>query len=405
MYGYKTRQRILRKSIKSKMNKQTIKKLKTFLTKSSKKNVFFVHEPDLKKKDYELLKTCVEKNEVSTSGFYEKKLEKKLKDLTNAKYVILTNSGTSALHISCILSNVKPSNEVLIPAFTFVASANAVKYCFGTPHFIDVEKENFTIDTDKLSKYLSQILKRKKNFYINKKTGNIVKAIMPVHPYGHPCDMKSIKKIASKYKLKVIEDAADALGSFIEGKHVGTFGDLGALSFNGNKIITAGAGGAILTNNLIFANKARQLVSTAKVSHPFKLIHDDIGYNYRMPNINAALLISQLSRIKKILNKKRTLFKNYKKLFENFSDLKLVQEPKNCQSNYWLQTLIIKNKSNKILEDIIKNLMQNKIFVRQGWELMSNLKPFKTCPKMDLKSAEEIQSKIINLPSSSFLIR
>ena len=380
------------------MNKQTIKKLKIFLTKSSKKNVFYVHEPDLEQKDHKLLKKCVEKNQVSSFGFYEKKLEKKLKDLTNAKYVILTNSGTSALHISCVLSNVKPGDEVLIPAFTFVASANSVKYCFGTPHFIDIEKENFTIDTDKLSKYLSQTLKRKRNFYINKKTGNIVKAIMPVHPYGHPCDMKSIKKIAVKYKLKIIEDAADALGSFIGTKHVGTFGDLGVLSFNGNKIITAGAGGAILTNNSIFANKARQLVSTAKVLHPFKLIHDDIGYNYRMPNINAALLISQLSRIKKILNKKRILFKNY-------IDLKLVREPKNCKSNYWLQTLIIKNKNKKVLEDIIKNLIKNKIFVRQGWELISNLKPFKTCPKMDLKSAQQIQSKIINLPSSSHLIQ
>ena len=387
------------------MNKHTIKKLKTFLTKSSKKSVFYVHEPHLEQKDHKFLQKCVEKNEVSSSGFYEKKLEKKLKDLTNAKYVILTNSGTSALHISCILSNIEPGDEVLIPAFTFVASANAVKYCFGIPHFIDIEEENFTIDTDKLSKYLSRTLKRKRDFYINKKTGNIVKAIMPVHPYGHPCDMKSIKKIAAKYKLKIIEDAADALGSFIGSKHVGTFGDLGALSFNGNKIITAGAGGAILTNNSLFANKARQLVSTAKVSHPFKLIHDDIGYNYRMPNINAALLISQLSRIKKILNKKRMLFESYEKLFKNLNDLKLVREPKNCKSNYWLQTLIIKNKSKKVLEGIIKNLIRNKIFVRQGWELISNLEPFKTCPKMDLKSAKHIQSKIINLPSSSFLIR
>ena len=403
MYGYKKRQRVSRKNNKKDMIQKHLKEFKNHLFKINKKFYFYTHEPDLKKSDFQLLKKCVEKNEVSASGVYELQLEKELKKFTKAKYVILTNSGTSALHISCILSKIKNTDEVLMPAFTFVASANAVKYCLGMPHFVDVEKKNFTIDINKLSKYLKKILRKKKNYYINKKTGNIIKAIMPVHPYGHPADMTAIKKLAKKYKLKIIEDAADALGSFFKKKHVGTYGDIGILSFNGNKIITSGAGGAILTNKKKYALKAKQLINTAKVPHPYKFIHNDVGYNYRMPNINAALLLSQLKRIKIILKNKRKLFKKYKLFFKDKKNFTIVEEPKNSSSNYWLQTLITKNINKKKFEKIVKYLISNKIFVRQGWELISDLKPFKSCPKMDLVAAKDIQAKIINLPSSSFL--
>ena len=237
---------------------KTINELKIFLSQTTKKNVFHVHEPDIQNSDHKALRQCIKNNQVSTSGSFEKKLEKKLKRITKSKYIILTNSGTSALHISCLLSGVKNNDEVLIPAFTFVASANAVKYCNGTPHFVEIENKNFTIDTIKLEKYLKNILIKKKNYFINKKTKNIVKAIMPVHPFGHPCNMKSIKKIAKKYKLKIIEDAADVLGSCFYNKHVGTFGDFGVLSFNGNKVVTTGAGGAIITKKKSSLNIIRK---------------------------------------------------------------------------------------------------------------------------------------------------
>ncbi len=386
------------------MTSKTINEFKKFLAKITKKSFFSVHEPDLKKSDYKLLKKCIEKNEVSASGSLEKKLEEKIKKLTKAKYVIFTNSGTSALHISCILSGIKHNDEVIMPAFTFVASANAVKYCNGLPHFVDIEPKNFTIDTEKLSKYLQKILIKRKNHFINKKTKNIVKAIMPVHPYGHPCDMRTIKKIALKYKLKIIEDAADALGSYYYGRHVGTFGDFGVLSFNGNKIVTAGAGGAILTNNKFLAKKSKNLVCVAKNPHPYKMTYNDIGYNYRIPNINAALLLSQLTRFKSIIGKKRKLFEKYKFFFKNKKNFKLVNEPQNSKSSYWLQTIIIENLNNMKIEKLIKQFIKNKIFVRAGWELIPKLKPFRNCPKMNLKTAIKIQPKIINLPSSSFLI-
>ena len=384
---------------------KTISDFKKFLTKETKRSFFYVHEPDIQSNDYFNLKNCVLKNQVSASGDFEKKLELEIKKITKAKFVILTNSGTSALHISCIVSGVKKNDEVLVPAFTFVASANAVKYCDAEPHFIDIEPENFTINVKKLDSYLQKNTYKKNNLLYNKKTKKIIRAIMPVHPYGHPCNMVSIQKLAKKYNLKIIEDAADALGSYYNGKHVGTFGDIGIISFNGNKIITSGAGGAILTNKKNLAKRCRHLISTAKIIHPYKLIHNEIGFNYRISNINAALAHSQIKRFYKILKKKRSLYKKYSLFFKNNPYFKLVSEPRNSQSNYWLQTIIVNKKNNREIKSIIKIFFNKKIYVRLGWELMSKLRPFNKCPKMNLSIATTIQPRIINLPSSSFLIR
>ena len=370
-----------------------------------KNKKFFLHEPDVKISDYKYLKKCILENNLSTTGNFIEKFQKKISNFTSSKYAILTNSGTSALHISCILSNIKEKDEVLVPSFTFVAPVNAIKYCGAIPHFVEIEDKNFNIDFIKLKKYLKKITKIKGKNCINKKTGRIIKAIIPVHVFGHPVDVESLIKLSKEFKLNVIEDAAEALGSFYKKQHVGTFGKFGVLSFNGNKIVTSGAGGAILTNDKVLAEKAKHLVATAKKKHPFKFIHDRIGFNYRLPNINAALGLSQLNRIQNMLQKKRDLFKFYEKKFSNIKYFSLVKEPKNCKSNYWLQTIIIDKNFSKFTDKIIKNLISKKIFVRAGWDLASNLKPYKNCPKMNLSIARKIQKRIINIPSSSFLIQ
>ncbi len=386
------------------MNKISKKIVKIF-KKKIKLNKVYLHEPDLNKSDSVYLKDCINQNAVSAAGKFIQKFENKILNLTKAKCVISTNSGTSALHISCILMNVKENDEVLVPAFTFVATANAIKYCGAIPHFIDIEENHFGVNVNKLDNYLKEISIKKGNFCFNKKTGRKIKAIMPVHVFGHFMKINELIKLAKKYNLSIIEDAAEAIGSYYKNKHAGTFGHIGVLSFNGNKTITCGAGGAILTNNKKVAQKARHLIATAKIAHPYNYIHDEVGFNYRMANLNAALGYSQIKRIKKILKKKRKLFNFYDKIFKGNIYFKLINEPKKSKSNFWLQTILINEKYSKFTKKIIEDLNDKKIYVRPGWELMNNLKHFKNCPKMDLSIAKRICKRIINIPSSSFLER
>ena len=390
--------------MKSKMSKKISRELiKIFKSKFNYKSLH-LHEPDLDKNATKYLKSCVETNSVSTVGNFVDKFENKISKLTGAKYVITTNSGTSALHISCILMGVKENDEVLVPAFTFVATANAVKYCNAVPHFVDIEEEYFGVDVDKLRNYLKKITLVKNNICINKSTGRRIKAMIPVHVFGHPVNINKLLNLAKEFNLSIIEDAADALGSYYKNKHVGTFGNIGILSFNGNKPITCGAGGAILTNNKSIAQEARHIVATAKLTNFRNFVYDRIGYNYRMPNVNAALGYSQIIKIKKILANKRKLFFFYKKVFKKCSSIKLVDEPKKCKSNFWLQTILLNQKLSNLSKEVVRNLNNSKIYVRPGWELMVNLKHFANCPRMKIIAAKKVYKRIINIPSSSFLI-
>ena len=385
------------------MNKISKELIKIFKTKFKFKSLY-LHEPDLDKSEINYLKNCIINNEVSTQGKFVKKFEDKISKLTGAKYTITTNSGTSALHISCILMNIKENDEVLVPAFTFVGTVNAVRYCGAIPHFVDIEEQNLGINVKKLASYLNRVTIKKKNFCINKLTGRKIKVIIPVHIFGHPTKIVELIELARKFNLSIIEDAAEAIGSYYDNKHLGTFGDIGVLSFNGNKTITCGSGGAILTNNKNIAQKARHLISTAKIAHSYNYVHNQVGYNYRMSNLHAALGYSQIKRIKKILKNKRKLFSFYNKIFKKNLFFKLVNEPKKSKSNFWLQTILINEKYSKFIHQIIKDLNEQKIYVRPGWELMTNLNYFKNCPKMDVSIAEKICKRIINIPSSSFLI-
>ena len=373
--------------------------------KKFKQKKLFIHEPDILKKDVKFLKNCINTKNVSAAGNYCDKFENEIKKITKSKFVILTNSGTSALHISCILSGINNTHEVLIPAFTFVASPNSVIYCNATPHFIEIEKDYFGIDFVKLKKYMKKIATKKKKSWINKKTKKKIKAIMVVHPLGYPINYDELKKFTNEFNLTVIEDAADALGSYFKSKHTGTIGKFGVLSFNGNKIITTGAGGAILTQSKKLAILAKNLIQTSKLQHKFRFIHDQLGFNYRMSNLQAALGLAQIKRLKKILNDKRKIFNFYQNKLKNNNLFELIQENKDRKFNYWFQTILINKKYNKKVNKILNDMYKKKIFLRMGWDLMSSMKHLKKYPCMKINVAKDVQRRIIHLPSSSFLAK
>jgi len=363
-----------------------------------------LHEPLFSGKEMSYLKNTINQNFVSSAGEYVNKFEKKIKEYTKAKFAIAVVNGTQAIYISLKACGVKKNEEVLVPALTFVGTVNAVSYLGAEPHFIDSQIENFGINCLKLENYLNKITKFRGNECINKFTGNVIKAIMPVHVFGHPCNIHDIVKIAKKFNLIVIEDAAEALGSFYKKKHLGTFGDVGCLSFNGNKIITTGGGGMVITNKKILAKKIKHLTTTAKLKHKWEYIHDEIGYNFRMPNLNAALGLAQFENIHTFLKAKRTLFKKYYNVFNKIKGISLYKEPKNANSNYWLQTLILNKNHSSLKNKILKESHKQLIYIRPVWKLISELKPYKKNQKMNLSGAKEIYNRIINIPSSQSLI-
>ncbi len=367
-----------------------------------KKNIN-LHEPSFTNLEFEHLQKCIKSGYVSSIGSYVTTFENKLKMITKAKYVIPVVNGTAALHISLSALDILPNDEILIPSLTFIATANAVSYVNAIPHFVDIEEQTLGIDPFKLRNYLKKIVISKNKFSFNKMTGRRIRCLIPLHTFGHACNILELKKVASEFNLLIVEDAAEALGSSFKGKQLGTFGDFGALSFNGNKIITTGGGGAVLTNNIILAKRALKLSSTAKLKHDWEFIHDEIGFNYRMPNINAALGCAQLEKLDKFIKDKRNLYQKYEEEFKCFNDLYLFKEPQFAKSNYWLNTIILSNSAKYKKNSILKYTNLNGIRTRPAWKLMSTLKPYKNTPKSDLRVSKSLYDRIINIPSSHFL--
>jgi perosamine synthetase len=376
----------------------TIKKV------TKKKNVSKLHVPTLSKLEGIYLKKCLDTNMLSTIGPFVEIFENKLKKITKAKHVIATINGTSALHIALKLININKSSEVLIPSLNFVASTNATLYCDGTPHFIDVEEKTLGVDFDKLDNYLKKNTKQVNQKCLNIKTKKIIKAIIPTHLYGHPVNIKKLIILAKKYNLKIIEDAAEGVGSLYKGKHVGTFGDMGILSFNGNKTITTGGGGAILTNNSIIANKARHLISVSKEKKKFDLSHDQIGYNYKMTNLHAAIGCAQLQKMNKLLSNKKKLFKAFEKAFKSNENVTMFKQPLMARSNYWLNTILLKKTKSLLRNKILEKGKKSSIALRPAWKVLPELKFLKQYPKMNISQSKQLSKRIINLPSSSNLI-
>ena len=364
----------------------------------------FLHEPSMGKKEIKYVSETIKNNFVSTKGIYVQKFEKKIKNYTKANHVTSTINGTQAIFIALKALGIKHNEEVLVPALTFVGTVNAISYLGAEPHFIDSNIKDFGIDCRKLENYLKKKVIFKKNKSINKKTGRTIRAIIPVHVFGHPCDIEYILRLAKKYKLKIVEDAAECLGSFYKNKHLGTFGDAGCLSFNGNKIITTGGGGAVLSKNKNLNEKIRHLISTAKVQHKWEYIHNEVGYNLRLPSLNAALGLAQISKINFFLKQKRRLFFKYNNIFDKIGGVKLFKENKFSKSNYWLQTLILDYKNIHLKNKLLKSGYSRKIFMRPAWKLISELSPYKNKQRMNLNGAKDIYKRVINLPSSQKLM-
>ncbi len=386
------------------MKKISAKLIYILIKKTIGKGPHRLHEPSFSKTEIKYINKTIKKNVVSSAGIYGEEFEKKIKKLTKAKHAIAVINGTQALFISMIALGIKKNHEVLVPALTFVGTVNAICYTGADPHFIDSNIKDLGVDCKKLEIYLNKISIIKNNKCINKKTGRIISGIIPVHIFGHSCDIENIIRISKKFRLKIIEDAAEAVGSFYKKKHLGTYGDVGCLSFNGNKIITTGGGGAVITNRNNLAKKIKHLANTAKIKHKWEYIHDNIGYNLKMPSLNAALGLAQISKIDIFLKAKRKLFYQYSKNFNNLIGIRIFREGKNLKSNYWLQTLILDNKYKNLKNKLLNFCYKKKIFIRPTWKLISNLKPYKKKQKMNLSGAKNIVDRAINLPSSQSLI-
>ncbi len=364
-----------------------------------------LHTPFFGKTEEKYVVDCIRSNFVSSVGEYVDKFEKAIREYTKTKYTILTVNGTSALHICLLLTDVKKDDEVLVPSMTFVATPNAVRYIGAVPHFVDVSKESLGIDPFKLDEYLSKIAEVQENQCYNKKTHRQIKAIIPMHTFGHPVDMDELTSVAERYKLTIIEDAAEALGSLYKNKHVGNFSKMAILSFNGNKIITTGGGGAVLTNNEDLAKKVKHLTTTAKKPHPWEYVHDMVGYNYRMPALNASLGLAQIEKLDGFVEKKRILAEKYKESLKDVEEIEFFVEPGYARSNYWLNAIILNKEYTDARDEILEETNKNGIMTRPVWKLMHKLEMFKDCPRMDLSVSESLEKRIINIPSSAHLIK
>ena len=356
-----------------------------------------LHEPRFTGNEKKYLNECIDSTFVSSVGQFVDDFESQIASYTGAKYAIATSNGTSALHIALLLANVTENDEVITQPLTFVATCNAISYCGAKPVFVDINKDTMGLCPSALQEFLEKNVSVKNQQCINNKTEKIIKACVPMHTFGHPCQIDEIKDICDRYHIALIEDAAESLGSFYKGQHTGTFGQLGVMSFNGNKIITAGGGGCIVTNDEVLAKKAKHLTTTAKVPHKWDYTHDMIGYNYRMPNLNAALLVAQLENLKDFLLKKRELATSYANFF-NDMDYVFVQEPINSQSNYWLNAIILKDKQQRDL--FLDETNSEGVMTRPIWTLMNKLPMFKESQCGDLSNADWLEQRVVNIPSS-----
>ncbi len=356
-----------------------------------------LHEPRFMGNEKKYLNECIDSTFVSSVGKFVDEFEEKIADYVGANFAVATSSGTSALHVALLIANVTENDEVISQPLTFVATCNAISYCGASPIFIDIDKDTMGLSPSALHEFLEKNTSIKNQQCINNKTGRVIKACVPMHTFGQPCRIDEIKDICDRYYINLIEDAAESLGSFYKDKHTGTFGQMGVMSFNGNKIITAGGGGCIITDDEALAKKAKHLTTTAKVPHKWKYTHDMIGYNYRMPNLNAALLVAQLEQLDGFLENKSLLANKYKEFFKK-SDIVFVTELENSKSNYWLNTIILKDGQQRDL--LLDEANSKGIMLRPIWVLMNKLPMFKESQCGDLSNADWLEQRVVNIPSS-----
>lgn len=362
-----------------------------------------LHSPSINKSAINYFKKCIKSGWVSTGGNYVTQFEKEIAKFTGAKFAIACNSGTSALHISLKLAGVSPGDEVIAPSLTFVASINAILYNCCSPIFMDSD-DYFNIDVDKTIEFLNKNTFKKNDLTYNKKTKKKISAILVTHVWGHAADLRRLKKECDKKKIAIVEDASESLGTKYKknNKHTGTIGLLGTLSFNANKIITTGSGGMILTNDSRIAKKAKYLTTQAKDNSIF-FVHNNVGYNYRMSNISAALGISQIKQLKYFLKKKKMIRNFYEKHFKNLKNISLAESPSYSQNNNWLNLIRINKRFKLSRNQLIKKMIKNKISVRPVWKLNHLQKPFIKFQNFKIKNSLKLIKESLCLPSSPFL--
>jgi perosamine synthetase len=363
-----------------------------------------LHEPRFLGNEWLYLKECLDSTFVSSVGKFVDRFENELAAFTGAKRAVAVVNGTAALHVALLLAGVEAGDEVLLPALTFIATANAVAYCQATPHFVDSEESSLGMDARALRDYLSVTTEMRGGYCVNRNTGRVIRAMVPMHTFGHPVDIEALLAVAHDFRLQLIEDAAESLGSTVGGRHTGTFGLMGTLSFNGNKTITTGGGGAILTNDLELAARAKHLTTTAKLPHRWNFVHDEVAYNYRLPNLNAALGCAQLEQLPIFLLEKRRLFDCYQSSFADVPGVRLVAEPAGCRSNYWLQTLLLDESLAAQRDTILTHTNDAGLMSRPVWALMHHMPMYSNSPKALLPVAESLARRLINIPSSSGLV-
>lgn len=364
-----------------------------------------LHEPYFGGRERDYVNDCIDSGWVSSVGAYVTQFEQMLCDYTGVKHAIATVNGTAALHTSLHLLGIGPGDEVLCPALSFIATANAIAYCGAAPHFVDIEDRTLGIDPVRLEVYLDQIALQSAIGLCNRLTGRPIKALVVMHTFGHPADLDGLTKVCSKFGIPLVEDAAESLGSLYKGRHTGNDGFISAVSFNGNKIVTTGGGGAVLTNDPELARRARHLTTTAKSPHRWEFRHDEVGFNYRLPNINAALGCAQLEQLAGFVEIKRQLTQGYSAALNNVSGISLFIEPEFARSNYWLQAIILDQEFSHQRDEILALTNDAGIMTRPVWVPLNQLPMFSKAPcDGDLPVTRSIAARLINVPSGPVLI-
>jgi perosamine synthetase len=391
-------------SISHNLAEAFLKKVKSVSGESD--NIIPLHEPDLQDEDKQNVLECLDSTFVSTYGTHTPRFDKELEAYTGAAEAVSIVNGTSALHMCLLAAGVEEGDEVVLPSLSFVATANAVSYCGAIPHFVDVDPINLCISPERLGNYFEVNVEARGRAAFNRNTSRRIRALIVMHAFGHPADLQALKDVCEQYGIILIEDAAQGLGSFYKNQHVGFWGCCGALSFNGNKIITTGGGGALLTNDHDLASKVRHAITTAKIPHPWEFYHDEVAYNYRMPNLNASLGLGQLKRIEKTVAVKRKIAEAYFRAFEKIEECRFVNETGPVRSNYWLCTVVLDPEKKMgtsaadLSEDILTRAHSEGLHLRPVWRPLHLLPMYRDCPRDDLSMTEFLAQRIVTLPSS-----
>lgn len=356
-----------------------------------------LHAPHFGGNERKYVMDTIDSTFVSSVGAYVTRFEEMMCDITKAKFAIATVNGTTALHLALLLAGTQPGDEVITQPLTFVATANAIAHANARPIFVDVDTDTMGLSPAALETFLKTSADLVNGIPVNKETGKRIAACVPMHTFGFPCRIDEIARICSEYNIPLVEDAAESLGSYYNGKHTGTFGQTGTFSFNGNKTVTCGGGGAIVTNDEAIAKKAKHLSTTAKIPHMWEFMHDEVAYNYRMPNLNAALACAQLEQLDQFIANKRSLADLYAGFF-NGSGIQFVREIAGGKANYWLNTVVFPDSQHQ--QAFLKESNESKVMTRPVWKLMHTLPMFAGCQTDGAPNASWLQDRVVNIPSS-----